>query len=175
MPAQAAPDGLGEPWSGGAPPPPSRNPGAIGRALAELRADPARSNPLIARAAGTSEASVRRARAALQDAGVIPAVPVTARRPRAYPSTSGHSVVLPREVALGGLCVQPRTLAKVGYIWVSDSEADIQLARRICRTCSVQQLCRDWSLELPWSTFGIYGDTDRAQRRRLRTGKAAAA
>ena len=83
---------------------------------------------------------------------MIPAVSVAARRPRAYPVTAGHAVVLPEPVALGGLCVDPRTLAKVGYIWVSDDPADIALARRICRSCSVQQLCRDWSLQLPWST-----------------------
>jgi Transcription factor WhiB/Winged helix-turn-helix DNA-binding len=166
VPGQAAPDGVRTPGSGE--PPPSRNPGAIGRALAELRADPRRSNNLIARAAGTSEASVRRARAALEDAGVIPAVSVTARAPRAYPSTSGHAVVLPEAVALAGLCIPPNVRPEHRYIWVSDDPADIALARAICRSCSVQMPSRSWALQMPWSTWGIFGDTDRAQRRRLR-------
>jgi hypothetical protein len=161
-----APDGIGPPRSGE--PPPSRNPGAIDRAMAELRADPRRSNPRIARLAGTSEASVRRARAALEADGTIPAVSVPARAPRAYPATAGRAVVLPEAVAAEGLCVDPRTLRKVGYIWVSDDPADIALARRICRSCSVQMICRSWALKQPWSTWGIFADTDRAQRRRLR-------
>jgi len=165
MPGQA-PDGVGAPRSGE--PPPSRNPGAADRAAAELRADPYRSNPRIARLAGTSEASVRRARAALEADGTIPAVSVPARAPRAYPATAGHAVVLPEPVALGGLCADPRTLRKVGYVWSSDDPGDVALARRICRSCPVRVLCRAWALELPWSTWGIFADTDRAQRRRLR-------
>jgi Transcription factor WhiB len=166
MPGQA-PDGVrAAPRSGE--PPPSRNPGAADRAVAGLRADPYRSNPRIAREAGTSEITVRRARRQLEDAGQIPAVSVPGRTPRAYPATAGHAVVLPEAVAAEGLCVQPETLRKVGYVWVSDDPSDIALARRLCRSCSVQQLCRDWSLKQPWSTWGIFGDTDRAQRRRLR-------
>ena len=167
MPARQAQDGVGTPGSGGQPAP-SRNPGAIGRALAELRADPRRSNPLIARAAGTSEASVRRARAALEDAGQIPAVSVAARRPRAYPSTSGHAVNLPEAIALAGLCVQPDLKPEHRFVWSSDDPQDIRQARAYCRSCSVQQVCRSWALQMPWSTWGIFADTDRAQRRKLR-------
>lgn len=136
--------------------------------MAELRADPRRSNPRIAREAGTSEASVRRARAALEDAGQIPAVSVPARSPRAYPASAGHAFVLPEAVAVEGLCVQPDLKPEHRYLWVSDDPGDIALARRICRSCSVQQICRSWALKLPWSTWGILADTDRAQRRRLR-------
>ncbi len=136
--------------------------------MAELRADPRRSNPRIARCAGTSEASVRRARAALEADGAIPAVSVPARAPRAYPVTAGHAVTLPLAVAAEGLCVQPDLRPEHRYIWVSDDEADIALARRYCRSCSVQVICRDWALKQPWSTWGIFADTDRAQRRRLR-------
>jgi hypothetical protein len=149
-------------------PPPSRNPGAIDRAMAELRADPRRSNPRIARCAGTSEASVRRARAALEADGTIPAVSVPARAPRAYPVTAGRAVVLPAAVAAEGLCVQPGLKPEHRYIWVSDDPSDIAQARAYCRSCSVQQLCRDWALKQPWSTWGIFGNTDRAQRRTLR-------
>ncbi len=165
MPGQA-PDGVGAPGSGE--PSPSRNSGAIDRAMAELRADPRRSNPRIARLAGTSEITVRRARRQLEDAGQIPAVSVPARQPQAYPATAGRAVVLPEAVAAEGLCVQPGLRPEHRYIWVSDDPADIALARRFCRSCSVQMICRDWSLKQPWSTWGIFGGTDRAQRRRLR-------
>lgn len=133
-----------------------------------LRADPRRSNYVIAKAERTSEMTVRRARRQLEDAGVIPAVDAPARRPSTYPATAGHAVVLPEAVAAEGLCVQPGLRPEHRYIWVSDDPADIALARRICRSCSVQMLCRDWSLKQPWSTWGIFGGTDRAQRRRLR-------
>lgn len=133
-----------------------------------LRADPQRSNYLIARAERTSEMTVRRARAALEDAGVIPAVSVPARRPSPYPATAGRAVVLPEAVAAEGLCVQPGLKPEHRYIWVSDSPDDIALARRFCRSCSVQMICRSWALKMPWSTWGIFADTDRAQRRTLR-------
>ena len=149
-------------------PPPSRNPGAIGRAIAELRADPRRSNPRIAALAGTSEASVRRARAALEADGTIPAVPAPARAPRPYPSAAGRAVVLPEAVAAEGQCCRDDLKPEHRYVWVSDDPADIAVARRFCRSCSVQALCRDWSLKLPWSTWGIFAGTDRAQRRSLR-------
>jgi hypothetical protein len=165
MPGQA-PDGVRAPRSGE--PPPSRNPGAVDRAMEALRADPRRSNNLIAKAERTSEMTVRRARRQLEDAGVIPAVSVPARRPQAYPATAGHAVVLPLAVAAEGLCVQPGLKPEHRYVWNSDDPADIAQARRYCRSCSVQMICRSWALKMPWSTWGIFADTDRAQRRSLR-------
>jgi hypothetical protein len=59
------------------PPPVARR-----RAEAELRADPHRSNAIIAIAAGTASQHVGRARARLEAAGTIEAIPVAQRAQR---------------------------------------------------------------------------------------------
>src|SRR5258708_7555408 len=57
----------------------SRNPGALARALAELRRDPARSDRLVAQAAGVDPATLRRARR------LDPALAPSARASRPVP------------------------------------------------------------------------------------------
>ncbi len=91
MPAGQAPDGVRTPGSGE--PPPSR---AQQRAGAALRANPYRSDAVIARAARCSRPTAFRARQQLEQAGVIPSVPVPRRQRRPYPrqQSATHSAIL---------------------------------------------------------------------------------
>jgi hypothetical protein len=154
MPGPAA-DGVGEPGSGGEPPPPSKNPGALPRALAELRRDPDRDNAAIAAAAQCGEGTVRTARVRLRkDLGI-------ARPPR-----------LPRVPPPGwladGECGRTDLPPQYLGIWTSDSEQDRATARKFCRQCEIQVLCQDWATwNVGLNDPAIYGG-DGPYRRRLR-------
>jgi hypothetical protein len=97
-----------------------------------------------------------------------------ARRPRAVPLPPDYPVLtLPPAAFLAeGLCADPRTLRKVGYPWTSDDPQDRELARRICRSCSVQMMCAEWSLHLPREDSAIYAAMGGRERRRLRKASA---
>jgi hypothetical protein len=92
----------------------SRNPGAIDRARAELTRDAARSNRIIAAAAGVDSTTVQRARRQLEAAGQIPLTPQRVTRPagRRPPLARSAIAVLgvnatPRQVAdLAGISIQ---------------------------------------------------------------------
>jgi hypothetical protein len=75
---------------------------------------------------------------------------------------------VPWLVREAGLCSDPKTLAKTGHVWTSDDRAERDLAKAICRSCSVQDLCLQWSLALPASDDTIYGGAGRFTRNRLR-------
>jgi hypothetical protein len=84
----------------------SRNPGAAGRARAELVRDPARSNRLVAQAAACDSCTVQRARKAMERAGVIPLTPVREERPKPPPRSRTRAAIAqlgtsatPRQVA----------------------------------------------------------------------------
>jgi hypothetical protein len=141
---------------------PSRNPGAGARARYELTRDPARSNRIIAAAAGTDATTVQRARRQLEAAGQIPATPHRIKRPpgRRPPLARSAIAVLgpqatPRQVAdhahisvqaawkaLRDVRAAPRTLpphlargqcAVAGArLWDSADPADRELAALVC-------------------------------------------
>jgi len=74
---------------------------------------------------------------------------------------------MPPEIVLGGLCVQPGLKKEHRYVWASDRTEDREIARRYCKVCSVQMVCRDWSMFLP-NDDAIYAGLDGQDRQRLR-------
>jgi hypothetical protein len=87
----------------------TRSPGAGGRARRELLADPARSDELIALAAGCSHPTASLARRELEAASLIPRVPVAGRTPRPHPPLASS----PTRAAIAslGLSASPREIA----------------------------------------------------------------
>lgn len=76
---------------------------------------------------------------------------------------------MPWRIAEAGLCTDPRTLAKAGYVWTSDDQADRDLARRICRSCPASIPCAEWSVaSLPATDNNIYAGLGAFGRKRLR-------
>ena len=74
---------------------------------------------------------------------------------------------MPEEIRLGGICVQPTLRPEHRFVWASDREEDRVIARRYCKVCSVQMVCRDWSMFLP-NDDAIYAGLDGQDRQRLR-------
>jgi len=241
------------------------------RAEAALRANPWRSDQLIARQARCGSTTAAAARHQLEDAGAIPAVPVNRRQRQPYPRQASrtHAAIIggartAREVAdaagvspqagwkalrahrerepiprplpapaecercgaayvpaprpggkpqrycsdrcadraykarirtergtgqpaapqarelpampwlvqYGGLCSDPRTVRRAGYVWTSDDAADRDLARRICKSCPVSIPCLEWSvLALPAVDNNVYAGIGAFGRRRIREGR----
>jgi hypothetical protein len=77
--------------------------------------------------------------------------------------------LMPATLHHDGLCADPRTLAKAGYVWTSDSQPDRLLARRICKSCPVSMICLEWSVAaLPATDNAIYAGIGAFTRRKLR-------
>ncbi len=106
--------------------------------------------------------------------GTLCATCLAVRR-RRYPESSPSVIPdLPDSVFLvNGLCSDPRTVARVGFVWTSSIEADRRLARALCRSCPVSVLCMEWSLHLPAWDPAIYAGLSGPQRRRLRRTAAS--
>lgn len=60
-----------------------------------------------------------------------------------------------------------------GFFLDGPSQRDprLQAALACCKVCPVRQPCLEYALGLPWATdFGIWGGTNRNQRRKMRNG-----
>ena len=196
-----APDGVGEPGSGGEPPPPSGNPAAkfCRQCLQVLPM------ALFARVPGDKRAKLctpcEQAQAEAEATGgpkqcrgcrqvrPLDEFPGDGTRAhgllcdeclavlrRRHPETQPSFIpdLPPAAFFVDGLCTDPRTLARTGPVWTSDDPQDRDLARRICRSCDVRLLCLDWSLHLPRWDRGIYAGLAVSGRRKLRSQRQQA-
>jgi hypothetical protein len=141
---------LGLPWAGGRMVVGSSNPGAFGRALAELKRNPARTLREIASAANCTHPTVLRARRELERAN--------ARRVqaawRALCLRQPSPVVVPCQPVMPGKDEFERG-------WPRESAAAVRLCTRYCALIGH---CRTWALGLPAQPAGILGGLAQAER-----------
>lgn len=153
MPGQV-PDGVGEPRSGGEP-------------------EPRRCDHCGAEYTPTSRIGGSPQRYCSRQCSIAAA---NARRPyrRGLPPPSLPPNILalpviPEAIWAEGQCTRPDLPERLRHIWTSDDPAEREMARRACRSCSVQMICRDWALHaVPLDDPAVYGGTGPAARRRMR-------
>jgi WhiB family transcriptional regulator, redox-sensing transcriptional regulator len=81
--------------------------------------------------------------------------------------------VMPWRIAEAGLCGDPATVARVGYVWTDP--AGRSLAKAVCRSCPMSIPCLEWAVaSLPATDTSVYGGTTAFQRARIRRETAAA-
>jgi hypothetical protein len=149
-----------------------RPPSAARRAERELRADPARSDALIAPAARCTPQHVGRIRHQLEQAGVIEPAPqrVSQTRPGRPPAQAARPPSIPELPAppdwSRGMCttVPPSQRAW----WTSADLSEREAAQRMCAACPVLAECERWSMCLPLTDASIYAGLSQNERRRRR-------
>lgn len=123
----------------------------VGRAVTELVTDPARSDELIAALAGCSHSTVARARAKLEQIGLVEHVPVASRARVPYPQQPsaareailqlGPDATAAEVAALAGVSLQAahKALRKLGPARLADcaaaSDALRTTASAVCERC----------------------------------------
>jgi len=158
------------------PPSPSR------RAEAELMADPARSNFMIAGLAGCHRDTVIKMRRQLEARGEIPAIGAWDRKREpgsgrtglrvkrtgatgAGPARAPELPPMPAELSQG-LCATGRYDPALWHPRRGGDHGGQAIA--ICRRCPALAGCREWSLQLPPGDWAIYGAMTASERYRLR-------
>lgn len=79
---------------------------------------------------------------------------------------------MPWRIAEAGLCADPRTVARTGYVWTSSDPASRRLARAVCKSCPAQIPCMEWSvIAVPATDNAIYAGAGRFTRNRIRRSR----
>jgi hypothetical protein len=142
---------LGLPWTGGRMVVGSSNPGALSRAMAELRADSARTLREIAGAACCTHPTVLRARRQLERA----AARRTEAAWQALCLRQPERLVIPCQPVMPG-----KDEGGFARGWPVESPAAVRMCTRYCPVLSQ---CRAWALAQP-SQPGVLGGMTRRER-----------
>jgi hypothetical protein len=143
---------LGLPWTGGRMVVGSSNPGALSRALAELRANPVRTLREIASAASTAHPTVLRARRQLERAAA-------ARTEAAWQALclrQPERLVIPCQPVMPG-----KNDGEFERGWPRESDAAVRMCTR---WCPVLAPCRAWALSQPPGPGVLGGLTQRERQ-----------
>ncbi len=132
--------------------------------------DPGRPDTVIAGLARCGTATVSRARAWLEDTGVI--APRPRQRTPGRPAAASLMLAARMPDLSAGSC---RSHAQPD-LWTSGDRVGRNAAARICRTCPVLEACREWAVtSLPRSDEGVWGGLLPGQRVKARTERLRAA